>query len=191
LSTLLKLYNIGALTGRAGPVNTITTTYKMITFKDLSPEQWSIYADHILEAEKNFPENIQSTEKDFINALSKEVKIARIIFYNDEFAGLGICFPFTEDTITEFEIDDTPPEPEAMYLYSIVVRGDLQGKGIGMALLKDLIDTAKKMGFKYFVGHYRPNGSLTLIRKMGATEIRNYPNWGDSGEEYVYCRLQI
>jgi GNAT superfamily N-acetyltransferase len=163
----------------------------MLTYKDLTSNNWNDFSDHILKAEKIFPEKIQSSEVDYINALKEGGNIAKVILSNNQFAGVGICFPFTKEVTDTFEIDDTPPVEKGIYLYSILVNENFQGKGIGNALLKVLIDESRRLGYKIFAGHYRPNGSLKLIKKAGAKEIRPYANWGDSGEEYIYCELSL
>lgn len=162
-----------------------------ISFIDLTPQSWEKYSGAILDTEKCFPESIQSTKEDYINALAHEGVIAKIILYNDEFAGAGICLPFTQQIVEEYEIYDTQPLDNAIYLYSIAVKEGLQGKGIGLTLLKELTSEAKAKGYKVFAGHYRPNGSLQIIKKLGAKELKNYPNWSNSNEEYVYCELDI
>lgn len=167
------------------------STDTQISFKDLNLESWSSYGKQILESENQYPEDIQSSEENYLFALSKPNAVASVLLVDNQYAGNAVCCPFTQEEVDELMLHDTLPVEGACYLYNFIINENFQGKGLGLALINEIVEKSRNQGYKILSGHFRPNGSLSLAKKIGAKELKPYPNWGETGETYIYCELNL
>jgi GNAT superfamily N-acetyltransferase len=167
------------------------STNPEVSFKRLTIENWPEFAYWVLKSEHQYPDEIKSSEENYLFALSKKEAPSILLFCEGQYAGNAVCCPFTKEEIDALELDDTFPVADACYLYNIVIDPQFQGKGLGKILFEKIAQEAKDCGYRKLAGHFRPNGSLSLAQKAGAKEIKPHPDWGDTGETYVYCELEL
>lgn len=86
---------------------------------------------------------------------------------------------------------------DEVHLLTIAVRGDVQGRGLGFALLRFAVRRARQMGMDSMLLEVRVSNlrALTLYRRFGFVQIgqrRNYYQAGDQlREDALILRYQI
>ena len=142
--------------------------------------------------EEVFEESLREEPKEVVRVVGSNNSVAKVVLVNSEFAGyaLGHC-PLLED-IRELQLEGAY-NSHLIYLDTFVVLPGFQGLGLGKLLLREFISGAKNKGYDILEGHFRKegSGSYHIIKKFGAEDIEVKHNWGDSGEDYVYCRLRL
>lgn len=168
------------------------TSGQTTAFDDLTQENWDKFHDAVLGSEKDsFPENIMWEEDDFIEYISRPDCIAKAMVSGEYYLGNVIGYPLTEDDIADQDLESMVTTDRTIHLINIVVEPSIRGKGYGRMLLEEFISCAKQQGYKRLVGNFRPNGSLQLIKSMGAKELRRHDDWECTGEAYVSCELEF
>ena len=163
----------------------------MISFQDLTLANWGRHEQAIMDSELMYPDAIRTPREEFINILSEGGFIAKIVLVDSEYAGKAVGYELTPDELPEYGLKDAPAETRVMYLMDIVISARFQGRGLGTLLLKEFIRGASSTGYGLLAGHFRPNSSLSLIRKLGATEKGVWKDWERTGEDYVLCSLDL
>jgi GNAT superfamily N-acetyltransferase len=163
----------------------------MLTFDDLIEGNWNKYGNFVLQSETIYPEFIRSPGEEFIDIVKSRGSIAKIALLDSEYIGNAVGFCMDEEDKGDFGLDKLPGNPKIIYLFNILINPAHQGKGYGSMLTQEFIKSAKAMGYDYIAGHFRPNGSLHMIKKFGAVEGAVCKNWENIGEDYVFCILDL
>jgi GNAT superfamily N-acetyltransferase len=163
----------------------------MLTFDDLIEGNWNKYGNFVLQSETIYPEFIRSPGEEFIDIVKSRGSIAKIALLDSEYIGNAVGFCMDDEDKEDFGLDKLLSYPKIIYLFNIVINPVHQGKGYGSMLMQEFIKSAKIKGYDYIVGHFRPNGSLHMIKKFGAVEGAVCKNWENIGENYVFCILDI
>jgi GNAT superfamily N-acetyltransferase len=163
----------------------------MIIFKELNKDSWKKYEKYILNSENIFPENIRTPEEEFPFILSHENAFGRVAFLKDEYIGYVIGYPLDETEYLEHEIPTTDYDKNIIYLFSIVIDSNFQGKGYGYLMLLDYLEESKRRRFDLVYGHFRPNSSYYIFKKAGGEEVSIHKNWYDTFEDYSLCRIDL
>lgn len=163
----------------------------ILTFKELTRDNFKDYQDYILLYEQIYPEKIRSSQEDYIEMLLDDESIALVLEVDSRYAGSILGCPLEEEDRKLFNINIPLENTKVIYLYNIIIAPEYQGKGLGYGLLKEFIRVVKEKGYYVLVGHFRPNGSATLIKKFGGEVKQVWSNWEDSGEDYLYCELDL
>jgi GNAT superfamily N-acetyltransferase len=160
----------------------------LLTFQELTQDNLPHYAGCLLNSENVFPDPIKFTREDYLDILLGQDYIAKIALVDDRYAGNIIGAELHPIEVEEHRIR---LDGKTIYLYGFVVEPDHQGKGIGSRLLMQFLQDARDRGYKTVVGHFRQNGSLALMRKLRATELSLEKDWFGTGEDYVFCSLDL
>jgi GNAT superfamily N-acetyltransferase len=164
----------------------------MLSFEDLNFKNWPLFEETILNNQQIFPEQIRTAKEDFLSIIYSPNQLSLVLKYDANFAGNAIGYPLEdEQDMKEHDIDHIPIDGKTIYLFEFLVSNQFQGKGLGHKLLMEFIRKAKEKGFERIVGDFRPNGSLSLMRKLNAKEIKVHKNWENTGEDFVLCELDI
>jgi len=163
----------------------------MLSFDDLGAGDWGKYGEMILRSENVFPEAIRTPEEDFLEVVSEADGVAKVALLDSQYVGNVFGYRMAQEDFEYYGISDVPREAKVIYLFSVVVNPEFQGRGYGHLLLQEFIKTAKAKGYDYVAGHFRQNNSLQLIRKFGARENGVCHNWDNTGEDCVVCCLDL
>lgn len=74
--------------------------------------------------------------------------------------------------------------PDALYIYSIAILPQFQGKGLGKLLKAYSLGLAFGKGFKLVIDHAHEGPSLRLNQYFGAKVISEHRDWYETGETY-------
>lgn len=162
----------------------------MLSFQDITIENWNKVAGSILRSEKSFKKAIRTEKEDYAEILMDGDALIKVAFIGEKYVGNAIGYPPTEIELEEDELDGYK-NTRFLYLFNIVIDKKYQGRGYGNQLLKEFLVTAKEKGYHKVIGHFRPNGSLALLKKFGGKEIRICPNWENTHEDYSFCELDL
>ncbi|MFH1237780.1 MAG: GNAT family N-acetyltransferase [Candidatus Aenigmatarchaeota archaeon] len=163
----------------------------MLAFEDLGSDSWQKYGELILKSENVFPEAIRTPEEDYADTVKENGSIAKVALLDSQYVGNIFGYALLPEDLESHGLHDVPQDAKVIYIFNVVVNPEYQGKGIGKQLLWEFIRTAKDRGYDYIAGHFRQNGSLQLIKKLGAKEEGVYHNWENMGEDCVACCLNI
>lgn len=117
----------------------------------------------ILAGEGVFPAQMRSTEEELHEILADGQSL---VFHDGAYAGCVLAAP-----------RDDVPGRRPLYIYNLAVVPERQGRGIGRALLRALIDRAARAG-RSVVGHFRPT-SEPLFAALGGRVICRVPWEGE------------
>jgi ribosomal protein S18 acetylase RimI-like enzyme len=163
----------------------------MLTFEDINIENWSRFEKEVIRTEQIYPEALRTPAYEFNNILSGP-NIFKCAFVDSKYSGNAIGYPLeTSEDLESHGVDVSRLGEKIIYLQNLAILPNYQGKGIGYKLLKEFIRSAKEKGFETLIGHFRPNGSLALIKKFGAKEVKQCHNWEGSTECFVMCELDL
>jgi len=163
----------------------------MLTFDDLREDNWNQYGNFVMRSETIYPESIRSPGEEFTCILKSEDSVAKVLLLDSEYIGNAVGFCMDEEDKGDFGLDKLPGNPKIIYLFNILIDPSHQGRGYGSMLMQEFIKSAKSKGYDYIVGHFRPNGSLHIIKKFGAVEGAVCKNWENIGEDYIFCILDL
>ncbi|MBI3032559.1 GNAT family N-acetyltransferase [Candidatus Woesearchaeota archaeon] len=165
----------------------------MLSFEELNQFNWFIFEDDILGSEQLYPESIRSTAEEFLELLNTPAVIALTLQFKDKYIGNIIGCPLSADEIKEFGLETTITKhpSKIMYLFNYVIDKNFQGNGYGQDLLLAFCKIAKQRGYETVMGHFRKNESLLVAKKLCAEEKKAFPNWENTGEEYILCELDL
>jgi GNAT superfamily N-acetyltransferase len=134
--------------------------------------------------------DMRSDADDFYELLCRKETVARALIVGGAVAGFVIGCILTDEQIKDYQLEGLFLDG-MLYLESITVSEQFQGKGLGGMLMSDFIQEARRSGYTKISGHFRQNGSLALVRKNGARDICIVHNWHHTGEDYFYCELTL
>jgi len=157
---------------------------------DITPSNWKKHETEILALEEQYPPDLRSDSDDFLEILCRKGTVARALIAGGSVAGFVIGCILTDEQIHDYQLEERYLEG-MLYLESITVAGQFQGKGFGRMMMQDFVAEARRNKYRKIVGHFRQNGSLALIIKSGAREILTVHDWHGSGEDYCYCELVL
>ncbi len=171
----------------------------MINFSSLTLDNWPAWKDYILGSEQAFPVHIRGTEEYFLGVLSKPGYMGRIAEIDGTYIGntVGHAAACHTDVGLKEKVDGFSfDEGRIALVANIVIEPEYQKKGYSWLMLDDFIKEAEKKDFDKLVFFSRPDNSLPMARTplakaAGLREIRTCENWYDSGEDYVFCELDV
>jgi GNAT superfamily N-acetyltransferase len=152
----------------------------------IAPGQRGLYADGIAALEAVYPEEIRADGDDIREMISRPGSVVSAALTDGTVTGAVFGFPLDEDQIAEYRLAGTYRDGD-IYLESITVDASLRGQGVGFKLISSFADEARAAGYRRIVGHFRKNGSLLLIRKIGGIEVLTEHDWCGTGEDFVCC----
>lgn len=168
------------------------TSGQTIRFEDLTQDNWDEFDDTVMGSEEDsFPENIMWEEEDFMEYISRPDCIAKALVSGEYYLGNVIGYPLTEEDIADQRLEGMVTTDKTIHLINIVVEHSTRMRGYGRMLLEEFIRCAKQQGYRRLVGNFRPNGSLHLIKSMGAKELRMHKDWEGTDEDYISCELEL
>ncbi|MBN1544168.1 GNAT family N-acetyltransferase [Candidatus Woesearchaeota archaeon] len=156
----------------------------------MTKDNWNEYKDIMAKLELNFHPTIRSEEKDYLEILSEE-NITKVAVFDTMSIGAAIGFPLETDDMDDYFIAPELRQKKLFYLFKINVDRAFQGKGFGQQLLSELAKAAALKGYDKMVGHFRKNASLAMMKKFGAVEKEAITDWEGTGEDFVFCELDL
>ncbi|HEY1405274.1 MAG TPA: GNAT family N-acetyltransferase [Spirochaetota bacterium] len=157
---------------------------EQIEWIQITPADFDAYAPKILKLENDYPEELRDTYDDISDGICREGSVALAFTVDGKFAGFALAYQLIENEIYEYDLAGAYPH-DAIYLESITVVSSFRGRGLGVRLLAECARRARDAGYRYMVGHFRKNGSLTAARHLGMREINVVPDWRGAGEPFV------
>lgn len=148
-------------------------------FRDITLGNWNEFRESVLESELTFSELIRSTENEFLEILDSYKNVCRAMFVNNQY--IGNSFGKREGSINS----------SVICLANLVINENFRKKGYGIKLLDDFVKESHEKEYTLIEGYFRPNHSLPLVRRLGAKEKSVHKNWFGTGEDYVFCELEI
>ena len=142
------------------------------------------YAERILRLEKEYPEELRAEYDDYNDGLCREGSVGLVLTVDGHFAGFALANELMENEIFEYGLAGVYPR-DATYLETITVVSSFRGLGLGLKLLQECAVRSREAGFRFLVGHFRKNGSLSAARRIGMREIHVVPDWRGAGEPFV------
>jgi len=107
------------------------------------------------------------------------------------YAGNVIGYPLTEKEEMEFHQIELPSDQKMIYVFNFIVDSPYQGRGYGKKAVHGVRKGAKEKGYERLVAHFRKNSSFVMAKKLGAKEIKTFPNWEGGDEDYVLCVMEF
>lgn len=171
---------------------------RQISCRKMLPSDWSSLKGDILELENELfgGTELCEDEESYERLFTNPETISYVAEIGDAFAGFtagepGVSF---EDYVDEgggvlYHVDKIGVN--SVYVVTIEVKPHLQDRGIGTRLFGHLIDEAKKQGYESVAGHFRPNASAHMMKKYNPQLVLPCPNYFDTGEEYIFCKLML
>lgn len=145
-----------------------------------------VFAELVKMEEELFPEHLRADEEE-IRELFEDPENVHIIAFDPEGRVAGYILSEKHNKVRE-ELKDADPNMEeigdALYLSSIAIKSEHQGKGYFSKLMKKFLE---HRGGKPVSMHSRTsNESHKKMQKYGATSIRSIEDWHGSGEPFDY-----
>jgi len=163
----------------------------MLKFEDLTSTNWLKYEKFVLHSEIVFQKPIRNSSEEYLKVISLENSICKIALLDSKYIGNIIGFCPTKKDILEEGLKDVKEDHNMIYMFNFVIEPEYQNKGYGSQLLNEFIKSAKEKKYKKLLGHFRPNSSLYLLKKLGAEEKKTYKNWWKTKEDYTLCKLML
>lgn len=74
---------------------------------------------------------------------------------------------------------------------SITVHPSFRRKGLATKLVEETLTWAEQMGFEHFIGEARKGSSWNVFENLGAKPILLHKNWYNTGEDYMFFKMDI
>jgi phosphinothricin acetyltransferase len=106
------------------------------------PAIHSIYAQHVLTGLASFEEEpppLEELERRYRNVTARGLPYL-VAQFGDIVAGYGYCAPYRDRSAYRYSLED-----------SVYVRPDMLGRGIGAALLNELIRRCEALGYRQII----------------------------------------
>ncbi len=156
-------------------------------------DSWPVYGETILQMERElFPEPLAQTEAELQDTLSDPRALFIGALEGERLAGF-----IAGETIKYYvepgdpEYDEVLAREETLYIETLDVEKTRQGRGVGTALLKALLDEAAKRGYRHVVGHWREGASMRLAEKYGGKVLMVEPRYNGTSETYSYVVIDV
>jgi len=167
----------------------------MIDIEDITLRNWDELKADVMRSEMVYPESIQAKEDEYTNILHTQGSVAKAIKVDGRYVGNVFgCDAKLLQTIGEYDSLDNLLSVDAektIHVNNVVIDTPYQEQGYAKRLLQAFIAEAQKKGYTKLVGFFRPNNSLPLIKSMGGKEVKVFKDWWNTGEDYVFCELDI
>jgi len=162
-----------------------------LSFIRLDTHNWPQYKESIMLSEQIFDESLRTEEEEYADMVSDPQSVSIIALMENEYAGSAITKRLKLEDLEDLHLEPQVLNTSSLYLNNFVVDEKWQGKGIGLAMMQNLVKRLKEVNIQHLNGHFRPNGSLAAMLKLGGMIVKEEPNWFDTGETYSYCELRI
>lgn len=162
-----------------------------LLIKDINISNFPRYKSYILSSEIIFHPRIRLSFEELKSIVHNKSFIGKIVFLGRKYIGNAIGFSPDQEQINKMNLLGIKENPSMIYLYNFVINPKYQGVGYGTMLLKKFLKNSKKRGYKILEAHFRDNVSFYIAKKLGAEEIKIFPNWIETGETYTHCRLGL
>jgi ribosomal protein S18 acetylase RimI-like enzyme len=159
--------------------------YLEITLKD-----WEEYGKAIIFLEKEYPALIASDADDMREKIGRDGAIALLHLYRGNVAGFAIGFPLSAEECGDYHLEEFWTK-KSIYLESITVSPDFQKRGFGRALMIEFMRHSRENGYARMIGHFRPNGSAAIMRKLNAEQLSVEKDWFGTGQDYVCYAIAL
>jgi len=161
-----------------------------LEFEGLTAETFGKFREQMLHSEEEYPEPIRSTADDFMEMFRHEKTIAMIALLDSQYIGNVIGCELSQEEAETYGANLTH-EKKTIYIYNFIIDEQYRHKGHAKAMLNEFIGKARSIGFEMIAGHFRNNCSLPVFKKFGGVEKSVFPNWENTGEDYILCELDI
>src|SRR3989338_6154817 len=160
----------------------------MLIFEQGTNNTWSEFQKDILFSERVFPKNIQTTSQEYLEILQGEKDgeqgIGLVLYSDRKYVGNIIGALLQDDEIKQSGIETPDHYKSIFYIFNFIVEAEFQGKGYGQQLINKFINfiseyycEERNVAVDAIAGHFKKNGSLHIINKLGAVEVKQYNNW--------------
>ena len=138
-----------------------------------------------------FPEYMQEDEEELEEIFEDKDSIGLLLEENKKPIGYAVALPLENCEVYDIESDPQFENYNTLYLESIAVLPEYQGKGCGSKLFNGLSKIAKEKGYKRITLHARKeNGFSKIIQGKNGRVLETYEEWlGD--EEFDYLELKL
>jgi len=163
----------------------------MLTFEDLTLENWAIFKSHVLKSECIFPSLIRTPYQEFVDLLFDTNTISKIALLDGEYVGNAIGYGLRQEDMEEHGLVDEPADGKIFYLFNFIIDEKFQGRDFGMQLLLEIIRVVRQEGYERVAGHFRENRAMSMNKRLGAREKAIVQNWYGTGENYHLCIIDL
>ncbi|MBU1855073.1 MAG: GNAT family N-acetyltransferase, partial [Nanoarchaeota archaeon] len=160
-------------------------------FKGLNENNLKEYQLLIVESENLYPEALRTSFEDFKDILSAPNSIGLIAFIDEHYIGNCVGSEPSDSDLKDLNIKLFSKDDKIIYVYNLIVTEQFQGKGYGQRLMDEFIKKAKAADYKYVLGNFRQNASYKITKKYKVVIEKLFKNWEDSGEDFVFCVMEI
>lgn len=101
----------------------------------------------------------------------------------------GIWLKDKEELVAEMIV--TWQSDNVLHGESITVLPEYRRKGLATKLVQETLEWAENMGFEWFTGEAREGSSWGVFQNLGASPIFLHKNWNNTGENYMFFKIQI
>lgn len=162
-----------------------------VSFVRLNANNWDLYKEDVMQSEQMFEESLRTDEEEYAAMMANSEAISLVLMVDGQYAGSAVTKKIQLEDRKELHLLDIPETPATLYLHNFVIDAVWQGKGLGKTLMHALTAELKSFRIQKLNGHFRQNGSLATLLKMGGKIIKEEPNWFETGEKFSYCELTI
>jgi GNAT superfamily N-acetyltransferase len=164
----------------------LETRGKGIAIEEVSPEDWPEIKNKILEVEEVFPESLRQDEGDIANTFLDPASILVVIKDGGRIIGYAMGGPLEDyDYIEGVKKDANYGRKNTVYLESIALLSEYQGRGLGRELRHKFEEISRQRGYEYISGHII---AKAIADREDYVILTEFENWQDSGEDFVYHR---
>lgn len=162
----------------------------MNKYREITLKEWDEYGTGIVLLEKEYPSAIASDADDLREKIGREGSVALLHLYGGKVAGFAIGFPLSDDEIRDYHLEGLWKK-RSIYLESITVSPDFQKRGFGRALMIEFMRRSRENGYSRMIGHFRPNGSAAIMRKLNADQLAVEKDWFGTGQDYICYEISL
>ena len=160
-------------------------------FDDLTLDNLPRYRSRILYSERIFHPNLRSDAPDLREVVGSKGAIGKIALLGDRYIGNALGFSPTQEQIERMELLDVEEDFTNIYLSNFVINSRFQGQGFGTGLLQEFMRECKNKSYAILEGHFKDGASLYIAKRLGGIETDVYPDWFETGDRYVHCKLEL
>lgn len=143
----------------------ISTHYKLKDYRDT------------LKFEREHPKPIRWDDKYKLYMLTEAEKVQGIWLKEKDQLVAEIIVSWQSDNVVQGD--------------SITVLPEYRRQGLATKLVTEMLNWAENMGFQWFIGEARQGSSWGVFENMGATPILLHKNWQNTGEDYMFFKIEI
>jgi|SRR3989338_10649262 len=161
---------------------------------NISPADKDDFLEQVMEVERSaWPPELQASKQKFesrFNIFSQGFFVVRL---DGKIKGVATSQITTYDETSSHTWDEITdngmigkthnPQGNALYVVSVGVGADVQGRGVGGKLVQSQLELAKKLGLKYLFLGARAPGYDAYCKKNGETSMEEYLKLKDDDGE--------